>query len=404
MDDRPILERNLDALVRHGALPLREGDLPRAKRAFLRRLAKPAPRPRAGSAAALAASLLICAAIFSAILAERREPDATPPALPARFSPQETAVVPVPPTGQDGTVTLACTVPASRSRSPFLRFSGKADLPDRLILTLAVHRLAEKALGPRLATAPVPTPGGIAEVRSGRFEYSCPWEVPGPAVVTVEVIDDFQRDDLKRKFGGRRWRFDFPGWTPELAGRLSPALKELDPLLPEMKDLISKIEAAVVTEASWKSAGGALMAQAERLSRKVEGCDAAKLYPASVELLVYTINFLKSSAPHFAWEEGKFKGPITYYTGGEKFKDFRNQAFGFDRLRAYVDEAGPLAGREMALWVVRELRRGWPCPEIVPVVKEQAAHAGLAPFAERLQAAAAEDLDGFEAEIRAGGK
>jgi len=407
-DDRTTLERNLEALVRHAALPVRDEDLPRARRAFLRLLVEPQAehRPRAATVGALAASLLVCAAIFSAILSERRAvPDATPPVPPLRAAaPQETRVAPAPPAAQDRVVAVTCTLPSPKARSPVLRIEGKAELPDRLILKLGVLRFAEQGLGKRLAAAPERAASGLVEVRSGRFVYSCPWEIAGPAAVTVEVIDDFQRNELREKFGGRAWRFEFPGWTPEFAGQLSPALLEVDAFLPEIKDLIAKVEAAVVTEASWRAVEKALLEKAHRLQRRIEGCEARKVYPASVNLLFYTMNSLLSSAAHFAWEEGKYVGPKTYYSGGEIMKTFRNEDFGFDRLRAYVDEAGPLAGREMALWIVREIRRGGPRPALAPIVLEQTAHAGLAPFAARLQAAAPEDLDGLEAEIRAGAR
>jgi hypothetical protein len=405
MDDRPMLDRNLEALVRRSALPLREEELPRARRAFLRRLSEPAaePRPRAGAWAALAASLLVCAAIFSAILAERRDGRPLDVSLPPAAAPplQDTRVVPTTPPGQDGAVTLLCTLAAPKTGLPLLRIGGTAELPDRLVLTLTVHRSVEQGLGGRLAPAPLRAAGGLVELRRGRFEYSCAWEVPGPAVVTAEVSDDFQPDELKRRFGGRRWRFEFPGWTADLPGRVPPALRETDAFAPELRTLLGEIEAAVSTEAAWRAAEKPLLDRMDRLARRIDASEAKKLLPAATELLIYTLNFLKSSAPHFAWEAGKFKGPVTYYTGGEKLKDFRNADFGLDRLRSYLGEVGPLAGREAALWFLKELRRGGPRPALAAPIRDAAAHEGLAPFAPRLEAAAPEDFDALEAAIRA---
>jgi len=413
MDDhRTTLDRNMEALVRRSALPLRGGDLARARGTFLREIARPVPepRPRAGAFWAFSASLLVCAAIFSAVLADR--PPAVPPdvSLPAPSraagGAQDSRVAPSTPEGQDRTVTLSASLPPLRDSYRNLRLDGTAALPDRAILKMSIHRLEEDSLGARLAAKSEAVSSGLVEVRSGRFGGLCPWQRPGPAVVTVEAIEDFQREEHRGKFGGRSWRFEFPAWGPELAPRLSPLLREVDSFPAEVKNLVSRFEEACrSTEAAWKASKAGLMDRAQRLRSRIESCEARRLYPAAVNHLVYTMDSLLGSAPHFAWEEGKFAGPTTYYVAaGERTKDFRGADFAFDRLRAYADEAGPMAGRELGLWIVRELRRGGPRSALSAVLLEQAAHPGFAPFAPRLETAAPEDLAALEAEIRAGAR
>jgi hypothetical protein len=399
MDDRPILEKNLEALVRGAALP----DPARARRRFLQALAEPERRSRPASLGAMAASLLVCAAIFSAILVERRVPPAPRPAAPQVEPPAAAGkIVPTAPSEQDRTVSLTATLPGPRDRSPLLRVEGTADLPERMILKVSVHRLLERTLGARLVLTPETAASGITEVRAGRFSYTSPWEIPAPARVVVAVIDDFQREELKGNFGGRTWTFEFPGWSGDLAPRLSPSLREADLLIAEVRDLLSRIEAAVVTEISWKAAEPAHLDRARKLKERLEAAPSRRLHPASIDLLRDTVNALTGAAPHFKWEEGKHVGPVTYYAGGARMKDFRNQEFGLDRLRAYAGEAEAVAGRETALWAVKEVRRGGPRPPLEAVLLEQAAHAGLIPFAARLREASPEQLGALEAEIRGG--
>jgi hypothetical protein len=69
----------------------------------------------------------------------------------------------------------------------------------------------------------------------------------------------------------------------------------------------------------------------------------------------------------------------------------------------HAEAAKGLAGREFALWIVKDFRRGGLRPELGEAVRKRASHAGLSAFAERLEKVgegSGEDLDGLEKGIR----
>src|SRR5579859_2188406 len=48
---------------------------------------------------------------------------------------------------------------------------------------------------------------------------------------------------------------------------------------------------------------------------------------------------MKKKMTIFAWRDGKFEGPIRYYTESRRGKTCRGDLFDFDALRRFLDEA-----------------------------------------------------------------
>lgn len=71
-------------------------------------------------------------------------------------------------------------------------------------------------------------------------------------------------------------------------------------------------------------------------------------------------------------------------------------------FRRYVEQSVPLAGREFALWVIKDLRRAGTGGGRTEALNARASHPGLEAFVERLAKARPEDLETLEKEIRGG--
>jgi hypothetical protein len=300
-------------------------------------------------------------------------------------------------------VTLTCRPPAARAPSSVLRFEGAAPLPDGAILKLTVLRHVEQPAAGRLETAAVEAGRGLASVKGGRFRYEPAWEGPGVYGIRVDLSDDYQsravREALPRDLKSRRWSFTFPGWGDDLVGRLGPALRETDGFVAEAGELIRKFERSCANADAWQSQQKALVQEAGAFRTKLEKAEAGRLYTASVSQLLFTVRNLLGQVPYFTWKDGTFTA-VSYHNPDEPGKTFRQEEFTFANLRKYVDECRALAGREFALWALKDLRRAGPREALKEALKEQAGTPGAADFVGRLGEATPEEQDVLEKEIR----
>ena len=442
MTEEPdVFERNLQRLLRSAAGP--RPDPARARREFLDRVEGRVPfNVRLGRMIAMAAALLVTAAILYSALLPPSPPK--PPPVPRLQDDVSTAPAPsrneapvplpapavtraVPSTNpsspelhaRDGDLALSCTLPPPRASNPVLKFEGTAPYPDGTVLVVTVTRIFEQGAGGRLVPGGERAGGGLVEVRGKRLSLAPSWAGPGRYQVTVSLYAS-QRPELAdalKRLPRRTSTFEFDGWGDELARQLGPKLLELDGLARDCADLMARIEKLAAKEATWikerrnadaRGADVILTKEAEeavkeagRLKDRLGASDVKSFFPAAHAELFFTVRGIQGSAQHFEYEAGKFARAKSYHSG-EAIKTHRGEAFSFDALKRYLDEAGPLAGREMALWVVKDLRRTGAQlrPDLVDALKTFGAHAGLAPVAERLGKAGLQDLDGLEKEIR----
>lgn len=382
------LERNVEALVRAAALP------PRRAEARARFLGALAPRTRSWPAAAAA---LFLAAALAAIL---RRPE-TPPAgkdVDSRPAVQEPAWIVLRPLGEDSTLALKARLPAASARTRMLKLDGAADLPDRYMLFLTVHAESEAYDGRRLRPRATLLSGGYAPVTRGRVGYETPWRSPSTLLVQATLKEAHQtaeiREAMKGKHAAKEWTFRAAGWDDTLAGRLGPALEEVEASAAELGALAKEIESACATEARWKAEAPRLVPAARALMAALEKRSGGSLLSASSELLFFSARNLASDSAYFAWAGGVFQSPVSYHANKQKMKTFRDEAWTFEALRRYAAEAPEVAAREAALWVVKDRRRaGAARPEHAELAKRPR----LAAWADRLLDG---DLDALEAEIR----
>ena len=405
-EDPERFEQNIRELIRHGALPLDDARTARARDEFLRGvLDSPgaAPESRPGRLSAVAAALLVCVTIFWAARTERA--GLTPPEPSAGNSQSRTPSFSQNPlTGGNETLKGMLKSSGESTRGGLLVFSGRSTFPDGLIFSVHVEMMQERHARGRLDLILREESFGNLELENGAFDYE--WKSTGPRCLRIAVTapDGLQTLDmakqLKLKDDERRWAFEFHAWDEGLVSGLGSELLELDDFSREARELVARFDAACVSEASFKERRGGLDAVLKKLQSRVETRVATTLFPAAVGEVFYTLRDLATSMQIFKWEDGKFAGPVSYYTNHKRGNTFRQDPFTFDALQRYLEEAVTIAGREFDLWILKDVRRAGPRPIHAELLKEQARHPGVPEFAGRLQNAVGEDLGRLEQEIR----
>ncbi len=302
-------------------------------------------------------------------------------------------------------ITLACKAPSAKARNPQIRFEAGTPFPDHTVLKVNLKRSFEDFSFNRVVAIQADAGGGAVEVRGRKFVFEPPVEGPGAYAVYVMYLDEFQRqtvkDQLKGKVDKKLWKFEFLAWTDDLIPQLGPKLEEIAVLARESTAMLKRFDDAVQGEATWKAMQKDLVALNAKLQRKLETSDAKAFFPASLNQIFYTIRSVQGTSPYFHFENGKFAGGRSYHADNQEIKSHRNEPFTFMNLQKYVDEAVPLAGREMGLWLVKDMKRaGLVRPDVQAALKKYAEHPGLAPFVERLAAATPTDLDALEKDLR----
>lgn len=304
---------------------------------------------------------------------------------------------------EEPAVKAAWKVPPSRSRMPVLRLEGTSTLPEGAILRVALFRLSEQPAGLGVHPLALESGGGLVEVLGRRFRYESMWQGPGLYRAVVTLSDQNQRpevlDAIRGKYPVRAWKFEAPAWDDELASQLGPGLRGLGNLVAEAGELIRRYERASETESAWAAERKALLRDSQAFLNKLERTEVQKLYPAAHAQVYYSLRNVQGSARYFSWKDGKFAGAISYHDNKEPAKTYRQETFTYDNFRRYLDEAVSIAGREFALWVIKEARRGGMREPLLRALRENAQRTGVAPFAERLEKAP-DEADPLETEIR----
>jgi hypothetical protein len=301
---------------------------------------------------------------------------------------------------------LCCAVEAAKTSSD-LRLEGAARLPEGTVLTIVLQRLGERSASGTL----VPDQGltkwiSLRTVKGKEIPpFDSRAEGPGSYHATVEIEEGKQPksviEALRRNAASRRWEFELAAWGDKLASKLHPGLLEVDRWASEAIDLIDRFAQASASEESWRQVRKAYILEVAQFIHRIGEADSAKIYSAAVGALQSALRILRGSAPYFRFkEDGTFAGTSNYHTLATG-KGAEDKGFGlFDHLKKDVNEVVALAGRELALWIIKDIRRGGMRAELSEIIEKQASHPGVPAFAERL--ARAEDLDLLEEEVRSG--
>jgi hypothetical protein len=377
------LERNLEALIRSA------GARPRAEDAKARFLGALAPRPTRWPLAAAAAFLL---AAFASLF-RSGEPLPAPDARRAGAG-AVSEWIELRADAADAPLALKAKLPAGRART--MKLDGPSTLPERFVLFLAAHAEREQLDGARLRPVATLLWGGYAPVVRGKVTVELPWAAPAPLLLEARLDESHQtpegRAAMKGAYPLRSWTFRAAAWTDAHMERLGPSFDEIELAAAELGALVKDVEKACASEARWKADGPKLRAAALELQRRIETLPARPLFSAAGDILFYSVRNLAGDMEYFSWKNGEFDGPVSYHADKQKLKTFRGDAWAFVALRRYAAEAREVAARELALWLVKDRRRGGRPDE------DLLARPALAPWAERLRKG--EALDVLEAEIR----
>ncbi len=321
-------------------------------------------------------------------------------------------------------VTLACKPSPPREKPPRLTLAGTADLPDGTVLKITLQRQYESlGGGGKLGAVNELAGGGLVEVKGKKFQQQPAVPALGGYSVAVQFLDDYQKpavkESLKGKMTIRTWQFQFPAWGDDLVPQLGPKLTELVAIATECLEIVKRVEKISGSESSWikekknvdaRGADLVLTKEADevvkdtsKLMARLDRADVKAFYPAAHQELFFTIRNMHGNAQHFNYEAGKFAGAKSYHSGGDALKTHRLEPFNFDNLKKYVENAPRLAGREFALWIVKDLKRtgGLLRQEIVDALRTYGPNPGISFIADRLAKATASELDALETELRA---
>lgn len=199
----------------------------------------------------------------------------------------------------------------------------------------------------------------------------------------------------------KRWApLDVPAWEEDLIREARRRISDVDALAQEALGLLDRLIAASANKAAWNASAAGLGKEIDRLLQKMDTKTEAKLYfPAAIEDLFMNVQNLQSSSPLLKFaEDGRLVGAEDYY--GKKL-DTAGQEFNFNSVRAYVANAPTTAGRELGIWICKEIRRdGKRTSPIDDCLKEHEKHPGIAAFLKRLEEAQPADVDQLEKDLR----
>lgn len=285
-----------------------------------------------------------------------------------------------------------------------VRFEGTAACPAGTVLRLTLYRLEEQpGAGLSLAESPLLERAVRAAVSGRRFGVETEVQAPCRVRAVVRIPEDEQTPEVRAGLGdwaGRRWSFEFPAWNGDLIRQLADRLSDVEGLAKRVEDLAQRLAGA--SPVKGRSELASLERDSAALRKALDRSEARRIYPAAVKDLDDVVRNLTGHAARAAFTAGgKTGAPLTYpaLTGARTRHD---REFTPDNLLKDVEEAVSLAGREFALWLVKELRRAGDPMAVMETLKPHAGRAGVSEFAERIQGAAPQDLESLEVEIRKG--
>ncbi len=290
-----------------------------------------------------------------------------------------------------------------------LRLEGRAaGLPEGARLNLALlMRIEARVPDGRLEARSIDCDSRILEVgRHRKVAYANPACRPGPYRAVVRMLEENQKPRTAQvlKQAGtampREWTFEFAAWGDGLAGRLGPGLQEIDDLAGEARSLVEEFKKASAHRDRWGQRYRDLDREAGKLLEKVPKSEAVILYTAAAGEIVTALDAVRSNARDIKFkDDGTFDGFGGYHLRPGESPKFQGKDYGWDLVLEHLGKIPGLAGREFALWAVKDIRRaGRVGDALAKAVQERAGHPGAAPFADPLLKG--EGLDELEKAIR----
>ena len=292
-------------------------------------------------------------------------------------------------------------VSAPKKGAGELKFEGKAVFPDGVVLKATLYRaeerLAEGGLAPELSEIAAE----VATVEGRRVAFTMAIKDPGQYRMVVELREDLQEPDLVRGITntlGGKWTFDQAVWGDDFAAPLGSKLRDFDAQVDASLSMIRRFAQATASMQAWKEAYPALDKELGVFLKKFDQSPLERVYPAAVQELRLSMRNLKGNAEAMEFgEDGSCKGSIDYRTK-KPTKTIHGQDFTFEAILKDVEATRAAAGREFALWLIKDSRRSGARPELTSLLRSEAKHAGVAPYVDALDGF--KEADGVEKQIR----
>jgi hypothetical protein len=248
-------------------------------------------------------------------------------------------------------------------KAALLELAGSAAFPDGTILRLELCRHVEKNRLGRLEPTLENAGGAVVEIRDGAFSWEQPVRNPGIYTVRAELREHLQPRDvlpqLPRAAFSRSWELEVLRWSDDLVTRLPKELASANEFLERTRTLARKLEEATSSTASWKRASG-LGHDPFMLAFMLKEAEARYLFPAVHRSLLDSVLAMSAARPHFFWrppEEGGGFGGAFDLSKRKWVLGPDEHPFSFQRLDRFLEEAGVVARREYALWILNDVRR-----------------------------------------------
>lgn len=266
-------------------------------------------------------------------------------------------------------------------------------LPDGTSLTVQLARLEERFRGGVLEPQEIPYGGGLGHAKGGVIFWKGPIPGPGSFRATLTLLADLQggRALQALKDTGvtlpQKWRSDFDALGDDLAARLEPALREFDGLAARTTTLLQRCAEASASRQAWREKVRTVEEDARQLMEEVGRSPAGGIFTAAMARLTAgtDVIFAATRCVRFG-HDGKLQGFLIFENPQDPLLRFEGEPFGWETHLRKIGDIKETAGREFALWALRDLRRtgGRPSAALAAALRAQAAHTGLAPFVEKL--------------------
>jgi hypothetical protein len=267
-------------------------------------------------------------------------------------------------------------------------------LPDGATLTLRIGRLEERFKAGALKADEQLVGSSLGFVKDGALLWTGPTGGPGSYRVTAELLADLQKLKVIQALKERnlalpqKWSFEFEAWGDALAAQLGRALEEFDKQEAKAQALVQQGVQASASRETWRAATPKLTEDIRALEAELGTCASKQVFTAAGSRLVSAVGILFGAMRFARFDRGT--GKLTGFFNMENPQDpvvkFEDEVLSWDCLKRRLADMKETAGREFALWALKDMRRtaGRPSPALLAALQAGASHAGLAPFADRL--------------------
>lgn len=290
---------------------------------------------------------------------------------------------------QEPEVTVKLLQPPGRAKP--LKLLIEVPLPENTPLKVTLVKASEGFLanGVLLRQEDL-VDGRVRPVEGRRVRYE--HEGKGPGLYRLFL----QNQVTRKKFPP----IDIAAWDDDLLREARRRLKDLDQLVADAERVVDRFIQGAATKANWSISGKSLLRELDGLLVKIDGRQDLKTYFTAAMMELYlNIQNIEGTAQALKFgADDKLEGAEDYY--GKK-PDIKGQPFDFRNIKIYVTTVPSIAGRELALWLIKDFRRQGKRPVLMDeILKDHKDHSGLAPFLKRLEEATEAELEQLEKDLR----